>query len=601
MTLPLVSLGAAGASPLVLDLAVCLVTAAVLAVVFLRLRIPTIAAFLAAGVIVGPIGLAAVQERASIETIANLGLTLLLFVIGLEVNLRSLLASGRTLVVTGLLQVPLTAAFGLGFFLVLDWLGLLLIAGRYIPLYLGIATAFSSTLLVVKLLQERLQLDSIAGRLCVGLLIFQDVWAIVILAVQPSFDAPALRPIALTLAGIFVVIAVAVAAARFVLPAVFRLVADIPELVVTVALGWCFGLGLFGAHLGGLLHLVGIDTPISVSMEMGALIAGASIASFPYAHEVVARVTHLRDFFVTLFFVGLGMSIPVPSGVTVLLVALGVSVATVLFRYAVFFPLLYVTGLDRRNAIETATKLAPVSEFCLVIVYLGMRLGHVDETLVSVIILAFVLTALATPALFRLSEDLYDRIHPLLTALGFRARGATAETQADAPPRLVLLGFHRIASALVHDLERLHPEVLPQTLVVDLNVAVHDAIRARGVEVAYGNITSAETLKHARVNEAEVIVSTVPDELLKGTNGATLARSLRALAPQATILVCASRTSAIRELLDAGADYAFTVPAEAAHGLLGAIYASLNGSLPSFIESHEHQLGRLVDRKEVLD
>src|SRR5688572_26201845 len=211
-------------SPLVGDLGLCLVAAGVLAIVFVKLKIPAIAALLGAGVLLGPAGLEAIQDKASIDTIANLGLTLLLFVIGLEVNIRSLLASGRTLVVTGLLQVPLTVAFGLAFFLVLDWLGLLLIAGRYIPLYLGIATAFSSTLLVVKLLQERLQLDSIAGRLCVGLLIFQDVWAIVILAVQPSFDAPALRPIALTLAGIFVVIAVAVAAARFVLPAVFRLV-----------------------------------------------------------------------------------------------------------------------------------------------------------------------------------------------------------------------------------------------------------------------------------------------------------------------------------------------------------------------------------------
>lgn len=221
--------------------------------------------------------------------------------------------------------------------------------------------------------------------------------------------------------------------------------------------------------------------------------------------------------------------------------------------------------------------------------------------MVSVIIFAFVITALATPSIFALSENLYDKIKPLLGALGFRARGTAAEKTGDQPPRLVLLGFHRIASALVHDLERLHPEVLPDTLVVDLNVAVHESIRARGVEVMYGNITSMETSRHALVNEAEVIVSTVPDELLKGTTGAAITKQLRALAPSATILVCASRTAALRGILDAGADYAFTVPAEAAQGLLAAIVASMNGSLPSFIEAHERQLGRLVERKEVLD
>jgi Kef-type K+ transport system membrane component KefB len=350
-----------GVSPLVEDLGMCLVVSAVFGVLFERLRIPTIAALLGAGVLIGPIGMSLVNEQSNIETIANLGLTLLLFVIGLEVHVGNMLASGRVLVVTGLLQVPLTVAIAGLAFLGLRLLHWDVLLGPYVPLYLGAACAFSSTLLVVKLLQERLKIDSVSGRLCVGLLIFQDVWAIVFLAVQPSLESPELGPLGLTFAGIAVVIAVASVASRWILPPAFRVVAKVPELVVTLALGWCFGLGLLGAHLGELLALLGLHVPMSVSLEMGALIAGASLAASPYTYEVVAKVGSLRDFFVTLFFVGLGMSIPAPDGLDVLLLAAVLSVLAIVMRYLVFLPLLYTTGLNRRHALETSTKLAQVS------------------------------------------------------------------------------------------------------------------------------------------------------------------------------------------------------------------------------------------------
>src|SRR5688572_653781 len=194
-----------GISPLVGDLGLCLVAAGVLAIAFVKLRIPAIAALLGAGVLLGPAGLSVIQDRQSIDTIANLGLTLLLFVIGLEVNLKSLLASGRTLVVTGLVQVPLTLAAGFGVFLLVGLVGWPLVDGIYPALYLGVACAFSSTLLVVKYLHEHLQLDTVGGRLAVGLLIFQDIWAIVFLALQPSFADPAIAPIVLTFLGTVIV------------------------------------------------------------------------------------------------------------------------------------------------------------------------------------------------------------------------------------------------------------------------------------------------------------------------------------------------------------------------------------------------------------
>lgn len=591
----------AGVAPLVGDLGLCLVVAALLAIAFVKLEIPAIAALLGAGVVLGPAGLEAIHDRASIDTIANLGLTLLLFVIGLEVNLKSLLASGRTLLVTGALQVPLTLAAGCGLFLVIGLTGWSLLAGFYPALYLGVACAFSSTLLVVKYLQEHLKLDTVAGRLAVGLLIFQDIWAIVFLALQPSFANPSLTPIAMTFLGTALVAGIAVVVARVVLVHAFHIVARSPELVVTLALGWCFGVGLFGANLGAIAHRAGFSFEVSVSMEMGALIAGATIATSPYAYEVVSRVVHLRDFFVTLFFVGLGMSIPVPQSAGVIALSVIVAIVAVALRYLVFLPLLYGTGLDRRNSVSVSTKLAQVSEFCLVIVYLGSQLGHLGGTLVSVVIFAFVITALITPVLFAASDRLYKRLRPLLELVGIRSRGARSEAEASEPPRLVLLGFHRIGSALLADLERLHADLLPATLVVDTNTVIHDEIRRRGAKVLYGDIASTEVLRHAGVDAAEVIVSTVADELLEGTTNEQLVRQLRQLAPNATIIASATRISQVATLRAAGADHVFRAPSEVALGILPAIYAALNAGLPSYLEALEEQHGALDRRREVID
>ena len=599
---PLAALAAGGGiSPLVADLGLCLVAAGVLAIAFVKLKIPAIAALLGAGVLLGPAGLEAVQDRASIDTIANLGLTLLLFVIGLEVNLQSLLASGRTLVITGLVQVPLALALGCGTFLLIGLTGWSIATGFYPALYLGVACAFSSTLLVAKYLQEHLLIDTFAGRLAGGLLIFQDIWAIVFLALQPSFANPSIAPILMTFLGTAILATIATLMARFVLSRAFHIVARSPELVVTVALGWCFGVGLLGANLGALLARLGISVEISVSMEMGALIAGATIATSPYAYEVVSRVVHLRDFFVTLFFVGLGMSIPVPERADLLLLAAVVAVVAIGLRFVLFVPLLYVTGLDRRNSVSVSTKLAQVSEFCLVIAYLGSRLGHITGAHVSIVIFAFVMTALVTPVLFAASDRLYKHLRGVLDAVGIRSRGARAEAENSEAPRLVLLGFHRVGSALLADLERLHADLVPRTLVVDTNQAIHEQIRQRGAQVLYGDMASVEVLRHAGVDAAEVIVSTIPDELLKGTTNEQLVRQLRKLAPKAAIIANCTRISQVASLRSAGADHVFRAPTEVALGILPAVYAALNANLPSYLDALAEEHGALDQRAEVID
>jgi len=595
------TLGSTGASPLVEKLGLCLLAAGLLSALFERLRVPTIAALLGAGVLLGPVGLGLIHDAADVETIANLGLTLLLFVIGLEVNPRTLLASGRTLLAAGALQVPLTVAAGTGAL----WLLLPVLspnrASGYTALYLGLATGFSSTLLVVRFLQERRVLDTVSGRLAVGLLIFQDVWAIVVLALQPSFESPELTPIALTFAGIALLVGVAALGARYVLPRLFAYVAKTPELVVSVALAWCFGVGLCGGNLGHGLALLGFHVPISVSMEMGALIAGMTIASYPYHHEVAAKVSNLRDFFVTLFFVALGMSIPVPNGADVVLLALLLSLLTFALRFAVFFPIFYFSGLDRASSLDASAKLGQISEFCLVIVYLGTKAGHIDDATSSIVVFAFVLTALGTPFMFRLAPQLERLVGPLLGRLGFRApSGDGARHSLDhLPVQIVVLGFHRVAWAFLQDLGRRRPELLPATMVVDLNVRTHAAISEFGVRVLYGDAASAEVLRHAGVEGAALVICTIPDELLRGTSNAALVKTVRAVSPRAVLFACASRAADVEPLYAAGASYVYMPSAETANGVLEAGLAALVGQLDDFRATRDAACGPLAGRAEV--
>jgi Kef-type K+ transport system membrane component KefB len=591
-----------GLSSLVRDIGICIVLAGLLAIVFVRLKIPEIAAFLLAGVIVGPVGAEMVTDPANIETISELGLILLLYLIGLEIDVRKLLSSGRILIVSGLLQYPLCILFGVAVTELLLWLGIgdELLAGGYAPLYVGFVVAASSTLLVVKLFQETFQLDTEAGRIALGLLIFQDIWAIGVIAVQPNFTAPAAGPVLLSFLGIAVLALLAAFIARFIIPIGFKWVAKKPEVIFAASISWCFLIVLLGVYLDELTHwFLRFDLHMSVGAEMGALIAGATIANLPYSTDIISKVSVVKDFFITLFFVGLGMSIPMPEGIDVLMLASLFAVTALLARYVIFFPLLYITGLDRRNAMVTSVRLAQISEFSLVIGIIGVQLGHISGELNSAVIFAFVITAILTPLLFKQADAIHDSLSGLLARLGFR-EPASSEASADESYCLALLGFHRIASSLLYELGKHHPELLQQTLVVDFNVNIHPKIAALGPTVKYGDLCNAETLHHTGVDKARVIACTIPDDVLKGTTTRRLVEAARHLNPDAVIIANAIELSESRALYEAGADYVFLQRIETAHAVEQAIEQALSGDIDKYRSSVEALRGKWYARKEVM-
>ncbi len=590
--------------PLIQDLGIGIFLSGILAMIFTRIKVPAIAGFVLAGVLAGPLALGLVTDASNIETISQLGFVLLLFVIGLELNVSKIMASGKTIAIAGVTVMPLTILFGfvVAKLFALVGIGGALIADNTAALYVGAAVGAASTLLVVKLFVETFELDTVPGRLALGLLIFEDLWASAILLIQPNLDNPELAPIAASFGGIFLLLAIALLLARFVVPVLFRWIAKLPELVVLGAISWCFAVVFIGASFDALYELIThqhLDVHFSVGPGMGALIAGATIASFPYATEIVTKVGMVKDFFITLFFVGLGMSIPAPDGWAVPILALAIVIMTLAARLIVLLPILYFTGTDQRNATVTSIRMSQISEFGLIIAFLGVSLGHISQELSSAIIFAFVITAVITTPLFRASYAIHGWLSPWLARVGMREPEKTEEEE-EHRYRLALLGFHRIASSLLHDIARRDPELAKQTLVVDFNVGLHDSIRALGAHVHYGDLSNEETLLHSGIDKAEILISTVPDDLMRGVDNQGLVALVRRNNPTATIIANAVTFEGCKAIYEAGADYVFMQRVESARGLNEALKAALNGSLKDFRDARTLEDGKPETRDEVL-
>jgi Kef-type K+ transport system membrane component KefB len=590
-----------GLPPLVHDIGIGLFLSGFLAILFARIKFPAIAGYILAGIVAGPLALKLVTDPANIDTIAQLGFVLLLFVIGLEMDVGKIIKSGRTILVTGALQYPLIVLFG---FLVANVLALVgfgaLLGGSLGALYVGLVIACSSTLLVVKLFQEAFELDTAPGRIALGLLVIEDVWAIVVIVLQPNFQHPEILPIIESFVGIAVLAGLAFLTAKTLIPVAFRWIAKMPEIILVGAIAWCFAIVFLGAGFDFIAHnLLGVDTHLAVGSGMGALIAGATIASLPYSTEIVTKVSVVKDFFVTLFFVGLGLSIPAPSGPGVLLLAVAIALAAIAARQIVVFPLLYYTGLDQRNAEVTAIRIAQISEFSLVIAFLGSELGHLTQDLASAIIFAFVLTALATTPLYHAAYRIHAALAPTLRLLGFKDPPEQAKVN-EKEWRLALLGFHRVASSLLHDIARDDPPLVKETLVIDFSVALHERIREAGAHVEYGDLSNPDTLHHAGVDRARVVVSTVPDDLMRGTDNRRLVGAVRRINPNAIIIANAVNLADVDAIYEAGADYVFLSRIDTARALNEAIGNALNGSLAEFRAAREEEIGKPRSRREVL-
>jgi Kef-type K+ transport system membrane component KefB len=551
---------------LVNDIALCILCAWGASVVAHQLKQPLILAYLVAGYVIGPQGFELIRDHHSVETIASLGLLLLMFMIGLEIDLKKIVSAGKSILVTGAAQILGTLALGIGFFLLC---GFEMKTGSLGALYLGVAATLSSTVIIIKILYERRELDTLPGRISLGVLVLQDIVAIVFLALQPQLNDPSVWVLGGILLKVVVLVGVALLISRFVLPQLFSAFARLPELVLVGALAWCFLVALGASWLG-------------LSREMGALVAGVAISTFPYTLDVAAKVTTIRDFFITLFFVALGMQIPQPEW-GALGWALVISGFVIASRFVTVSLPLYFMKQGLRASLLPAIHLTALSELSVVVVALGLAEKHIAPELFGMVSYAFLI--LAVLASFGISKS--EKVLPVgfrfMRMLGMKDLDQTESTgpvvesgegHGHGGAKIFLLGFSWTASSLLEELQRTQPDAVRELAVIDFNPNVHHELKRRGVRAIYGDISQRDTLIHAGIADAEMILCTLPNTLLKGSSNLRLLRQLRELNATAEIVVHAELIKDVPDLYAAGASHVLLTRLVEAAELIGVIEAS---------------------------
>jgi len=548
------------------------------------------------GVLVGPNGLALVDDYLEILTIMDLGLVLLLFMIGLEVDLHGLIHMDRMTCVTGFLQFPICAGIHLLVFWLLSF-GVNFGNGKWSLGYLALTCGISSTMIVVKSLSHKMEADTGAGKFTLGILIFQDFWAFMMIASQSNIENAGFLDIAKDFGFMGVLINVSFLYAKYVLPPIFQKASGSTELMLVLALAWCFFV-----CCGALLPF------ISLPIEVAAFIGGVSMATFPFNAELNSKIKYIRDYFITLYFVGVGMQMDMPTGEMIVCI-ICIIVVVLLTRWVGIFFVAIVQGSGPRLAILATLNLSQCSEFGLVVCTLGRKLGHIDDETMSIAIWVFAVLAGAASYIIGYNHGLYhafmhkSRLLPQGTRLRRAFGGDEVQTgdDEDAEERdIVFLGFHKIAAALIAEFEHKAPQIMRKLLVLDHKTGLKAPLLKKNIAFSACDVTSADMLRASVKHRVDLVLITIRDFTITGVSNEQLLTTAREVWPECHIIVIADEPQQIRRLYDKGANYVLAtkkLSAERIASMLTEHYSDgTGGELKHHLAFHRHRESEWRDR-----
>jgi len=513
-----------------IDLSVILIVTVLMAGLMRVLRQPIIIGYLFTGIVLSPFFLNVVEPNESIVTFSQLGVTLLLFMVGLNLNPRLVRDVGKVALITGLAQVGLT--FVIGFFL-----SKLFGFDDASAFYIGIAIAFSSTIVIMKLLSDKGDLETLYGRIAIGLLIVQDIIAMVVLIVISSmsngfnvssiiFDAfikgMGLSAI-LVLVGIYIV------------PRVAKTFAKSPELLMLFSIAWFMS-------LASLFELIGF------SMEIGALIAGFTLSISPYRYEMSSRMKPLRDFFLVMFFVLLGSQMVFKSPDVYLLPVVVFSVLILLIKPLIMMILMGFLGYKKKNSFLAGVTIAQISEFSLIIVAMGVAMGHVKIEILSLMTMVGLVTIGGSSYFISYSNKLYKKLSPYLSI--FEKKGRKVDEHkyhGDEEYDILLMGFSRIGMNLLDSFKKMNKKFL----VVDYNPEVIVELAKEGIDCRYGDVSDVEILDELNFRKAKMIISTLKEY----ETNILLLKKVRDVNKDAIVIVVSHQLDEAMHMYKLGASY----------------------------------------------
>jgi CPA2 family monovalent cation:H+ antiporter-2 len=494
-------------------LVIALVAAFIGGMIARQLRLPVIVGYLAAGIVIGPYGAHFVGETAQIETMAEIGVALLLFTLGMEFSLKSLRHIGRVSAIGGGVQIAATTLLGLGVGIGLGW-------KFEEAMFFGFMIAMSSTMVVLKLLIERGELDTAHGRIMIGILLVQDISVIPMMAIMPAIGEPAWASalgIAVLKAAIF--IGAMFVLGLWVLPWVLRRVAGFRsrELFLLAIVGLCIAVAFVTDHFG-------------ISLAFGAFAAGVIISESDYAHQAIAEVIPLRDLFATLFFVSLGMLIDLQFLVDNLAIVSIAAVTIIVGKFAICFVVPRLLGYGAKTMLYSGAGLFQIGEFSFVLAAAALSAGIISKDIYDVTLTSAAITILLTPLAMGAASRLYVRLNQRESfARAFARRSdPDPEKKLQLNNHVVICGCGRVGRILGSVLEKRGFT----RLVIDEDPRVIDRLRANSVPYLYGDASNPDILSRAMLDKAKVMVITMNDPI--ATELAV--RNARAINPKLNII-----------------------------------------------------------------
>jgi len=514
-----------------IELAVILLVAFFASYIARAFKQPIIIGYIVAGMIISPFILQLGASTEIINVFSQLGVAFLLFIVGLHMNPKIIKEIGASSLVVGFIQIVLI--FGISFLLAFKILGYSFIASAYI----GIALTFSSTIIILKLLSDQRQLDSLYGKISIGILIIQDLVAIAVLmfisstSSGVSFSTFAVKGLLVGGSLIFFLFLTG----YLVLPKIVRSVANSQELLFLFSITWAFSIAALFSYLG-------------FSIEIGALIAGMVLSISPYSTEISSKIRPLRDFFLIIFFIILGLQVEISQVSSIIGHALIFSVVALIFKPLILMIFMAIAGYTKRTNFLVGTTLGQISEFSLIVLALGVSLGHIPVNVLSTLTITAVLTITISTYSMIYSNQFYKMAHRFAGI--FEKKGIKKTRKIRKDYHAILFGYNRIGFSILRSLKKIKKSYL----VVDFNPDTISALNKVGVPSLYGDIDDEFLLNELPLEKLKIAVSTIPEF----ETNELLIETIRLINPKAIIIVRAHTIEEALTLYKKGASYVLT-------------------------------------------
>ncbi|MCX6702558.1 MAG: cation:proton antiporter [Candidatus Wolfebacteria bacterium] len=471
----------------IFNLAIIISLAAILGILAKILKQPAILAYIASGILIGIFGNFHLIDKEIFGTFSDLGIMFLLFMIGLEINFGSLKLVGRTSMVVGTCQIAITSI--MGFLLALTFH-----FGYLQSAYIAIALTFSSTIIAVKLLSEKKDLNSLYGKISIGFLLAQDFLAILILiflAGMQNGKNLSFEDIIVTSIKGLILFGLTLFLGRKILPSVFDKIARSQELLFVASLAWCLGVASIVAKTG-------------FSIEIGGFLAGLSLANTSESLQIASKVKPLRDFFVLMFFVILGSSLASFNFSGIIIPIIIFSLFVLIGKPLIIMAIMGFLGYKKRIGFLSGVTVAQISEFSLVLAVAGVKLGHLADKEASLITSIAIITITLSGYLITHNEELYRRMGKYLSIFEKRARKNTPWKEDIFDKPIILIGSHRVGQNIAANLLK------EDLLVIDFDPDIVSRLRREGYTALFGDVADAEVFEKANIEKARLVISTSP-------------------------------------------------------------------------------------------